>query len=173
MAMRLSAANVKAPPEGSTFSGSGMRLSSAEGGVAVFAEPGIVLQLGSRATQSRTAKAGRADLLSLIIRVSFEGAFHSREPGAQATVRVRARQGATDRNRDCLGALEPATMAMRRLPMRIEPAADEVHLILTFDEAQLLSRALERASFIDTPVSEQARIQEFCARALEALSAVR
>jgi hypothetical protein len=64
-------------------------------------------------------------------------------------------------------------MAMRRLPMRIEPAADEVHLILTFDEAQLLSRALERASFIDTPVSEQARIQEFCARALEALSAVR
>jgi len=56
--------------------------------------------------------------------------------------------------------------------MRIEPVDDEVQLTLTPDEAQLLRRALERASFIDTPVAEQARIQEFCARALEALSAM-
>ena len=36
-------------------------------------------------------------------------------------------------------------------------------------EAKLFRRALERASFIDTPVGEQERIQEFCARALEGL----
>ena len=36
-------------------------------------------------------------------------------------------------------------------------------------EAHLLKRALERASFIDTPVAEQEEIAGFCARALEAL----
>ena len=53
--------------------------------------------------------------------------------------------------------------------MQIEKAGEAVRITLTTGEAQLLRRALERASFIDTPVSEQGQIQEFCARALEAL----
>jgi hypothetical protein len=36
-------------------------------------------------------------------------------------------------------------------------------------ELLLLRRALERASFIDTPASEQGEIAAFCTRALEAL----
>ena len=44
-----------------------------------------------------------------------------------------------------------------------------INVELTPREAQLLRRALERASFIDTPASEQAEIAAFCARALEAL----
>ncbi len=54
--------------------------------------------------------------------------------------------------------------------MRIEEESDVIRLTLTKTEAQLLRRALERASFIDTPVAEQEKIQEFCARALDALS---
>jgi hypothetical protein len=44
-----------------------------------------------------------------------------------------------------------------------------VRLDLTAAEVRLLRRALERASFIDTPMAEQPEILAFCARALEAL----
>jgi hypothetical protein len=53
--------------------------------------------------------------------------------------------------------------------MRIERMGDGVRIELNGTELRLLRRALERASFIDTPVSEQAEIAAFCARALEAL----
>ncbi len=53
--------------------------------------------------------------------------------------------------------------------MRIERQGDGVRIELSGAEVRLLRRALERASFIDTPVSEQAEIAAFCARALEAL----
>lgn len=53
--------------------------------------------------------------------------------------------------------------------MRVEQGEKEIRLVLTPAEQHLLRRALERASFIDTPVAEQADIATFCARALEAL----
>lgn len=53
--------------------------------------------------------------------------------------------------------------------MQIERAGDRVRIELSQAELRLLRRALERASFIDTPLAEQAEIQAFCARALEAL----
>ena len=53
--------------------------------------------------------------------------------------------------------------------MRVEKNDHEIRLTLEPREAHLLQRALERASFIDTPVSEQSDIAVFCARALEAL----
>ncbi len=53
--------------------------------------------------------------------------------------------------------------------MQVERSGDTVRVVLTSSELRLLRRALERASFIDTPVSEQADIAAFCARALEAL----
>ena len=53
--------------------------------------------------------------------------------------------------------------------MRLESGEGEFRLALTRAELHLLERALERASFIDTPVSEQADIAAFCAKALEAL----
>jgi len=53
--------------------------------------------------------------------------------------------------------------------MEVERSGDTVRVVLTSSELRLLRRALERASFIDTPVSEQADIAAFCARALEAL----
>jgi hypothetical protein len=53
--------------------------------------------------------------------------------------------------------------------MRVETVPGETRLSLTPQELHLLTRALERASFIDTPVAEQADIAAFCARALEAL----
>ena len=46
---------------------------------------------------------------------------------------------------------------------------DRVRLVLELAEVRMLRRALERASFIDTPMSEQAEIAAFCARALDAL----
>lgn len=55
--------------------------------------------------------------------------------------------------------------------MEIEKSGGSIRLVLAPAEAQLLQRALERASFIDTPVAEQGQIAEFCARALEALAA--
>ena len=55
--------------------------------------------------------------------------------------------------------------------MRIEGLGSGVRIELNAAEVRLLRRALERASFIDTPVSEQAEIAAFCARALEALPA--
>jgi flagellar motility protein MotE (MotC chaperone) len=54
--------------------------------------------------------------------------------------------------------------------MQIQSSAQAVTLVLSASEAHLLQRALERASFIDTPVSEQAEIQEFCARAIDELA---
>jgi hypothetical protein len=53
--------------------------------------------------------------------------------------------------------------------MRVEQADQETRIVLLPRERHLLLRALERASFIDTPVSEQADIAAFCAKALEAL----
>ena len=53
--------------------------------------------------------------------------------------------------------------------MKVERSGDVVRVELVGPELRLLRRALERASFIDTPVSEQADIATFCARALEAL----
>jgi hypothetical protein len=48
-----------------------------------------------------------------------------------------------------------------------------VRIVLEASEARMLRRALERASFIDTPMSEQAEIAAFCARALDALPALK
>jgi hypothetical protein len=53
--------------------------------------------------------------------------------------------------------------------MLVERSGETVKVVLTPAELRLLRRALERASFIDTPVAEQADIAAFCARALEAL----
>ena len=55
--------------------------------------------------------------------------------------------------------------------MRVEVDGDVVRVELTPSESHLLRRALERASFIDTPVSEQASILAFCQRVLESLPA--
>jgi hypothetical protein len=55
--------------------------------------------------------------------------------------------------------------------MRVEVNGDMVRMELTSSESHLLRRALERASFIDTPVSEQPEILAFCQRALESLPA--
>lgn len=55
--------------------------------------------------------------------------------------------------------------------MLIERRGEGVRMDLTGDELRLLRRALERALFIDTPLSEQDAILAFCARALEALPA--
>lgn len=53
--------------------------------------------------------------------------------------------------------------------MKVERHGDGVRIELSGDEVRLLRHALERASFIDTPVSVQAEVAAFCARALEAL----
>jgi len=53
--------------------------------------------------------------------------------------------------------------------MKVERDGDTVRIELTTSELLLLRRALERASFIDTPASEQGAIATFCARALDAL----
>ena len=55
--------------------------------------------------------------------------------------------------------------------MQVERDGDRVRIVLEAAEVRLLRRALERASFIDTPMSEQAEIAAFCARALDALPA--
>ena len=54
--------------------------------------------------------------------------------------------------------------------MDVKADHDAVSIQLSRDEVKLLRLALERASFIDTPVAEQAHIQEFCARMLDRLS---
>jgi hypothetical protein len=54
--------------------------------------------------------------------------------------------------------------------MQVERRGPLTTLVLTESEVQLLRRALERASFIDTPVSEQAQIAAFATRALEDLA---
>ena len=55
--------------------------------------------------------------------------------------------------------------------MKVERSGDVVRVELMGPELRLLRRALERASFIDTPAHEQAEIQAFCTRALDALPA--
>ena len=53
--------------------------------------------------------------------------------------------------------------------MLVERDGERVRVVLEMAEVKLLRRALERASFIDTPIGEQAEIAAFCARALDAL----
>lgn len=53
--------------------------------------------------------------------------------------------------------------------MRIERRESGLRIELSDEEAHLLRRALERASFIDTPAAEQPAILTFCAQALDAL----
>jgi hypothetical protein len=53
--------------------------------------------------------------------------------------------------------------------MQIERSRETVRLTLDAPEIRLLRYALERALFIDTPVSEQVAIAAFCTRALELL----
>ena len=55
--------------------------------------------------------------------------------------------------------------------MKVERVGEGVRVELSPPEVRLLRRALERASFIDTPLAEQAEIAAFCARALETLPA--
>jgi hypothetical protein len=57
--------------------------------------------------------------------------------------------------------------------MQVDRKGETIRIEITADELRLLRRALERASFIDTPVSEQAEIASFCARALESLAPVK
>ena len=57
--------------------------------------------------------------------------------------------------------------------MQVERDGPVVRMILGEREVTLLRYALERASLIDTPASEQGAIANFCARALEALGAPR
>ncbi len=54
--------------------------------------------------------------------------------------------------------------------MKVERDGDDVRLVLTKVELKWLRRALERASFVDTPVAEQGDIASFCAAALEKLA---
>jgi hypothetical protein len=53
--------------------------------------------------------------------------------------------------------------------MKVDRDGQTIRIEITADELRLLRRALERASFIDTPPAEQAEIAGFCARALETL----
>ena len=53
--------------------------------------------------------------------------------------------------------------------MQIDRTGNLVKLTLTARELYLLRRALERASLMDTPATEQAEILGFCAQALEAV----
>jgi hypothetical protein len=57
--------------------------------------------------------------------------------------------------------------------MQVERVDSTVRVTLSEREVALLRRALERASFIDTPASEQGEIATFCARALEALASAK
>jgi hypothetical protein len=57
--------------------------------------------------------------------------------------------------------------------MKVDRQGETLRIEITADELRLLRRALERASFIDTPPSEQAEIAAFCARALETLPRAR
>jgi hypothetical protein len=53
--------------------------------------------------------------------------------------------------------------------MQVEREGAAVRITLDAREVTLLRYALERASFIDTPSSEQSAIAAFCARVLEGL----
>jgi hypothetical protein len=54
--------------------------------------------------------------------------------------------------------------------MRIDRSSELTTIVLTETEVRLLRFVLERASFIDTPVEEQAAISAFASRALEDLA---
>lgn len=54
--------------------------------------------------------------------------------------------------------------------MKVERREEMTTIVLTQPEVKLLRRALERASFIDTPVAEQAQIASFASRALEQIA---
>jgi hypothetical protein len=53
--------------------------------------------------------------------------------------------------------------------MQVRHQGEVTTVELGQDELRLLRRALERASFIDTPPSEQPAILAFCTRALDTL----
>lgn len=53
--------------------------------------------------------------------------------------------------------------------MKIDLKGPSARLTLDRNELRLLRYALERASFIDTPASEQSKIAAFCSRALDLL----
>jgi hypothetical protein len=53
--------------------------------------------------------------------------------------------------------------------MDIQRSGDGIRIALSDTETHLLRRALERASFIDTPAAEQPAILAFCSQALDAL----
>lgn len=53
--------------------------------------------------------------------------------------------------------------------MKVEHKEGTVRATFEEEEARLLRYALERALFIDTPVSEQVAIAAFCTRMLELL----
>jgi hypothetical protein len=54
--------------------------------------------------------------------------------------------------------------------MKVERTGEITTILLTKAEVKLLRRALERASFIDTPVDEQPQIASFASGALEQLA---
>ena len=53
--------------------------------------------------------------------------------------------------------------------MEVARQGQQLKLLLEPAELQLLRRALERASFVDTPAAEQTEIQDFCEALLKAL----
>ena len=57
--------------------------------------------------------------------------------------------------------------------MKVDRQGQTIRIEIGTDELRLLRRALERASFIDTPPAEQGEIAAFCARALETLPVTR
>ena len=57
--------------------------------------------------------------------------------------------------------------------MKVEQKDQATTITLTDAEVKLLRRVLERASFIDTPVDEQAQIAGFASKALEQLAELR
>jgi hypothetical protein len=57
--------------------------------------------------------------------------------------------------------------------MQVERDGTAVRITLEASEVNLLRYALERASFIDTPSSEQSAIATFCGRVLDALGSSR
>lgn len=54
--------------------------------------------------------------------------------------------------------------------MNVEREGEQLRVTLAHDESRLLKRALERASFMDTPASEQAEIARFCDTLLQKLA---
>jgi hypothetical protein len=67
----------------------------------------------------------------------------------------------------------PKELEREESEMEIELKHSSARLTLDRHELRLLRYALERASFIDTPSSEQPGIAAFCSRALDLLSANR